>query len=276
MMLDLTLLKVKHAGEKEARKLLPYVGLCDAFSPESATLTERDAKLAEEDWRRFLKSMSHKRFIRNTTEIQRATNPPLIAEYAIRMGDYLFRASKPIIILERWTNAEHGKVNGLMREQRAAEYSALTALVCDDFIGFINESRRAIELGISYREFRDVHIAKNISNAEHCLRRDNPELRLEDPIRLTMALGYEHSLEDHITQPFALIRLVDDAESEISAKLMAQAKANDQMQDRDILAYTLALSASSGKISIGEEAIRHATLDELKEILDSHKRGLTA
>jgi hypothetical protein len=245
MMLDLTLLKVKHAGEKEARKLLPYVGLCDAFSPESATLTERDAKLAEEEWRRFLKSMSHKRFIRNTTEIQRATNPPLIAEYAIRMGDYLFRASKPI-------------------------------MVCDDFIGFINESRRAIELGISYREFRDVHIAKNISNAEHCLRRDNPELRLEDPIRLTMALGYEHSLEDHITQPFALIRLVDDAEREISAKLMAQAKANDQMQDRDILAYTLALSASSGKISIGEEAIRHATLDELKEILDSHKRGLTA
>jgi hypothetical protein len=69
MMLDLTLLKVKHAGEKEARKLLPYVGLCDAFSPESATLTERDAKLAEEEWRRFLKSMSHKRFIRNTTEI---------------------------------------------------------------------------------------------------------------------------------------------------------------------------------------------------------------
>ena len=54
-MLDIIILKVIHTGEREAKKLLPYILECDIFSNESIGSSEKYAKLAERNWERTLK-----------------------------------------------------------------------------------------------------------------------------------------------------------------------------------------------------------------------------
>lgn len=52
-MLNITILNTTHIGEQEAKKLLPYVKSCDAFSGENAGASGDDAQRFESQWRNF-------------------------------------------------------------------------------------------------------------------------------------------------------------------------------------------------------------------------------
>ena len=49
-MLDVTILKVYHSGEAEARKLEPYIAQADVFFLEHSECTEAQARGLEDEW----------------------------------------------------------------------------------------------------------------------------------------------------------------------------------------------------------------------------------
>ena len=118
-MIEITLLKCKHAGKEEARKLLPYIQNSDVFAPEAGYGTEDSVAEYEEYWESILSSrLSRTRFNKEneiimskrfglTNDLERRK---LKQEYGLVLYDYLFRNRVLLWHVERFSKQEAEKV----------------------------------------------------------------------------------------------------------------------------------------------------------------------
>lgn len=65
MAIEITILKVSHSGEANAKKLLKYIQTCDVYGYETACSTEKIATDSENDWEDLLlKNPTRSAFLR--------------------------------------------------------------------------------------------------------------------------------------------------------------------------------------------------------------------
>ena len=102
-MLQVKILKVKHAEAVEARKLLPYIQRTHVYSPEDAVLEEPVAYQLEDDWEKVLSSVWTEDKFAAATERHFAHSPPNQRKYCVEERLYLFRYKVPLLYLERFS-----------------------------------------------------------------------------------------------------------------------------------------------------------------------------
>ena len=222
-MLEILILKTQHGGEtpqqvlEEARKVLPFIKACDAFSLEGEFMTKEEAESDERAWNNFLtREISFSKFSRVLDAMY--SNPPSIEmpqeilgpalAYGRKLHEYTFRSKKALYSVERWEKTEADKL------KRAFNYVITRAF------GFklirqgrieegVRHSYQAIQGGIKYMDARDQHIAKNLENAETILRNTYAWLKDKEVIKLTVQIGSNHEIERYAKIPIDVLPLTE-------------------------------------------------------------------
>lgn len=107
-MLDVTILKVYHATEKEAKKLRPYIEKCDVFSPEGSLALDKEVDKEENKWNEALKTVSRsriKKWLENNNDNSHLINAEIIA-YRAKMFDQLYISKRLLWHVERFSDEE--------------------------------------------------------------------------------------------------------------------------------------------------------------------------
>ncbi len=264
-MLDITLLKVEHKGELEAKKLLPYIEKCDVFAPEAAGEIAVRAMHLEKTWYGQL-NLSRSR-VAPILAKNYSSHPPLMADYNIKRDDYLFRNKKPLYYLEKWP--EGSSLNDRFAFHHSLMGAALDRLSRRDITSFLNTSSQAIEVLANLVKLRDRHIAENITNAEHHIRTVYPRLT-KSTLSLVAEIGLAHNPQIYTTLPLSIIDLSElDLLSRFGATTLSRLIASENQSEcspQDLLAFGLMTLKSMRGLSVDEHALISADFDELKRI----------
>lgn len=202
-MLEVTIFKAHHKGEREAKKLLKPIKECDVYSRESFGATEDEATKIEEEWRQLIGSgMSRSKFLRGLT---------LKSPYSRKVLEYLFIERKPIIFSERWLNLrdleEMKRLDGLGDFKRV---EGRGRIIRGDYERGIPLYQEGIKYTMESVEMRDKNIAENLERDEEILRRTYPQLQDKNNIRLIMGLGAYHKPESYTQRPIKSVPLIDE------------------------------------------------------------------
>lgn len=193
-MLDITILKVMHGGVEEARKLAGPISECDVYSPERSGASNAGAQWEEESWRKCLASGINRSAYNRLrgSEVSTIGLRPAQIPFFMQKWDSLFRSRRAVYYIERWEDTsrlppvfldfEEGSVVGY--------YEALCRLVRRD-------------------KARERNMAENLATAEEKIRWAYPDLRVKDPLKFTIELGYMHRLED-LVPGAKVVSLVDE------------------------------------------------------------------
>ena len=208
-MLEITLLKVNHFGERQARKLLPYIMDCDAFSQEAFGLTEDSATENEKNWRDLIESeISRSRVV--STFCPGEDKHPRVLEYLMKVSDYLFRQKRPQFYTERWRNSgELMKMRRLAEEGSFVEDRGLTKISQGDYEEGISLFYEGVKKIMASSRMRDKNIAGNLGTAEGILRANYPRFADKNKIKLTLELGSFHRPEKYTSLPIKVVYLHD-------------------------------------------------------------------
>lgn len=200
-MLEVTILKVTHAGREEARKLLPYIKQADVYAPEEAAVTEELAQQYESSWEQVLSSgWSRTRFIKATEEKLRLF-PPNIKDYILTERDYLYQRKVPIWSVERYQRQEAQRLREMKERQDLLHERALDSLARGNNNGFLTQLWDSLRLEKEITQIRDQHIADNLSTAEKRIRQRYTSLLALQPLQLTVHLGALHRPEMYLSIP---------------------------------------------------------------------------
>lgn len=269
-MLETTLLKVKHWGEDEAKKLLPYIQQADVFSPEIAFATEQWAVYQEKDWIKALQ-MSRSKFLEIGKRRYDGQVEPKLVEYNLKREDYLFRAKIPIFFLEKWNQREVVELEAKNNEETRLFSQATTYLRTGKVTEYLEIAPRAISLSIQNVKKRDKKMVETLSDAERIIREQYVQLKIKDPIQLVMELGAAHYPESWADLPIRVIEL--DNPHQLGRELSEKFYKIDSESDyspKDVLVFGLVM-AMSLPISFDEEELRSLNFEELKRKVE---RGL--
>ena len=113
-MIELTLLKVTHSGEQEARKLIPYIQDCDVFGIEGAICTEREASENERVWQRLLGTDISRSRLQEMPYVSILDEKRRV--YTAKVIDYLFRNKRLLWSTERFTEEEAQMVKNICKK----------------------------------------------------------------------------------------------------------------------------------------------------------------
>src|SRR5574341_794999 len=105
-MIEITILKVKHVGESEAKKLLQYMQGCDVWGLEEGFSSEETATRMEKEWMSILTSNESRSAFLQRIALNSHKKPAKEKVYLLKKFDYLFREKKPLVILERFSARE--------------------------------------------------------------------------------------------------------------------------------------------------------------------------
>lgn len=265
-MLEVTLLKVFHRGEDNARRMLPYVSGCDVYSIESSCCTEQMAVTLEKEWKNERLKLSRTQFLRlmerDMNSVQRNEDA---LKFGLKIRDYVFRAGKPIAIVERFSTEETRRLLSYMTMALTRTNKAHALLSEGKLDGFMVEMKKGVAILAHVAKVRDMHIAENISSMEGALRLQNPELREKETIHLTVSLGGAHEPEKYCKIPIRVVDLSKDHKEKLMGLMPNSVRPRDY-SERDILAYGLGSFESSLRMPAGK-SLFSSTFDELKEVL---------
>lgn len=273
-MLDITLLKVDHETEEDARPLLPYIQSCDVFGPENSGCTPADGNAIEATWLETLKLSQAaflKTLIANIRKIPKRGIFTHSLEFEVTLAGYLFQNKKPMVILERYEVQERIKVLRTIGQSMWSYAKCIELLAKDD-----------VDLALVYAEsymkniefmgsMRDQHIATNLLDVETRIREQHPEQAAKDPIKLVFILGANHSPEKYSKVP---IRVVDVSNPDELAKMLPVPDAHFEYKPRDLLAYMAGNLFWELGIPVNNARLRTSSTDELKQMLRSKRRQI--
>jgi len=215
-MLDITILKTKHSGESEARKILPYVQSSDAFSLEifNPIMTEDKLTFKEEEWAELIGSgTSRSKFSASLDNMFTSFGDPEGPAYLRKVFDYLFRNKTPLYHAERWKEYQQIKeIYDFWISGNEIISRGLELLNDGDFELGSRLYFRGGELHSRHRVMRDKNVAQNLPKAEEFLRSAYPKLASKDKIALCVQVGASHKPELYIPQETKVINLVEDRE----------------------------------------------------------------
>lgn len=217
-MLEVTILKTKHAGRKEADKLFPYIRKCDVYAPEIAASTTAHATYRETEWETVL--LNYKRWTRRAIEDIIRNTPnihPDLNEHRAREHGELFSYQRLIWIAERFSEEDAQTLTHIDIQTDEAVDLATQAFDA----GLTNDDTifRALYQQLQYYgaalDKRDKHIAANIETAEPYLRtRYRPHrIAKKDPLKLTISIGGTHYPEKYLKLPCNVVILHQEFKS---------------------------------------------------------------
>lgn len=243
-MLETTLLKVKHAGAEEARKLLPYILNTDVYSVERPACTEEKATNEEQAWENIINAgMSRSAFARLSAHAHKHT-PPEQQAYCTIQDDYLFRSKVPLWGVERFQPTKAQQMKELYQCAGALEQEGLDFLEQGNIPDCLAYARKALETHTMLNTIRDEEMARCVRHAESALRKRYVQLEAKETIRLTVAVGAVH-MPEHYTSfsHISDIRDAHDANPERMLNEALQQKASPEVLTSCLLTwcrYTLA------------------------------------
>jgi hypothetical protein len=257
-MLKVTLLKVRHAGEADAKRLLPYIQRCDIYAPESEAGTLKDAIRVEKMWQEDLK-LSRTAFHKKLDGMKHGLASDIA--FKTKEFDYLFRQAKPLAVLERFSDEESRRLLLLREESNKIWMAALALLLTslvDDAIDRASES--AAKSTIEVRT-RDRHMASNIDQLEARVRATVPSLAKKQTIELVVCIGAMHSPEKYSAIPMDVEVMHTDP---FAFQLYENAKDYDR---RDLFAYLLSEMMERAKMAPDPLLFRTASMSDLNDML---------
>jgi len=274
-MLDVTLLKVFHRGEDNARRMLPYVSGCDVYSIEASCCSEQMATTLEKEWKNERLKLSRTQFLklmeRDMNSVQRNEEAK---RFGLKLRDYVFRAGKPIVMVERFSTEESRKLLAYMTMALTRIANATALLAEEKLDSFIVEMRKGVAVLAFVSKARDRHIGATISGIESKIRADHPELAGKDTIQLTMSLGGVHEPEKHCTIPIRVIDLSMDHKEKLLGLMPNSIRPKDY-SEKDILAYGLGSFESVLRMPAGKSLFA-SSFDELKTVLRDNQPAVRA
>ena len=253
-MLEVTILKVKHSGYEEAKKLEHYIEQCDVFSPEAAFYTEEIASIEEKCWLELLKlsgSRVNKLLSKSPKQLYDPVNNEAIPidfmHYRNKLYNLLHKYRKPIYCLERFSEGEIKNIKG----DYSKEYSEGVKLL---YTGRVNRALDIFRINF-FRCFneqvnlRDLHIAKNIDDAEEGIREKFKDISAKSTIRLVTNIGLCHEPEKYVIRYSPKIVCLYDDVGELTKKelqLLDLARNKEEISDLELLRKALIVSIERG------------------------------
>lgn len=221
-MLEAIVLKVRHTGMQEARKLLPHILSCDVFGPEYACLTEESARSVEGLWDGVLATgMSRSRLKRLLEEMEPVAKLPADqVAYSNQMFEYLFRNRKPIYHLERFSLQESLALNAKFAEVTLARREAAALVRAGRVEEGVARWHAATREEIAMNDVRDEHMAQQLLCAEERLRERYPQLG--ETIHFPFIVGSMHRPEAYAEVP--VVSLIGDCPPQEMLALELEAK----------------------------------------------------
>lgn len=214
-MLETTVLSVFHWGEREPRKLLPYIQSSDAFSVEWAGCTERTAAFFESKWAYVLGNsgnITRSAFLKAFDKHLNDPREPLAyRQYKRAVFDYLFRNRIAACFSERWEKEEDGKEVVDMYKSGDSRAKQGLALLNQGEAEGLQMSYEGWKTMLDSASRRDANIAQNLKRMEALLKDAYPHLRKKEVIRLAMMIGYSHRVERYadVICPESLVDMSD-------------------------------------------------------------------
>ncbi len=262
-MLNVTLLKVRHSDESEAKKLLPHIRSCDVYAKECGGQTEKEAIKLETMWRELLtKSRSEFLHIMSNVTANRS-----FGNYELKQWDYLFRQQKPLFFMERWPDAKGDEICAKQDASSDFHLKAMEKLENGNTVGFLKEYIKALQLLVEVTKDRDMHIAEVLCGAESKIRKANLAINGKEVVNYTLSLGEMHNPEKYSSVPIAVVHLTErNVKEEIIENLRAK-KGPAEWPDRDILALGILDLAELKKRQVDEQTASFASFEELVDTL---------
>ena len=199
-MLETTILKVTHAGEEEARKLLPYIQNCHVYAPEAATQTEEGAQTAENIWENILKKDISWSKVKEAHETTYNREDSELRAYRLKENNYLLRQKRKPWYLERFTQQESDLVWQLKDRADLSLRYGKKALLQESFNEYFSFIKQNIHHYSEMDEMRDKEIARNIVQAEERIRARYPELAEINPLQFVVRIGCLHQPEKYLQE----------------------------------------------------------------------------
>lgn len=264
-MLELTILKVRHSDETEARKLLPHISQCDVYSPECSGQTTTQASRLEQLFLRWFQESRTKflETLNKSVKPQRGSN----MTYYIKETDYLYRAKKPVWFAERNTVEEANILGLLYSEGHTLTKQSFNALCCGNLTEFVEKQYRANIIYDRASKLRDENMGKNINNAENHIRQLYPQLCSIEPLKYTIRIGAMHSPEKYTFIPAKIQMLVDYADfKEELIKKIADGRSSIEDCKRDLAVFGISKISKEYRIGLTKEELQKNSFEELLKI----------
>lgn len=211
-MLEITVLKTLHEGQKEARKLVEHIQACDVYSSETYGLSDKYATTLEGRWLDLLAPGIKRTKARQA--IQQFTSSFDVRshrDYAQTELDYVWRNGKPLFFIERFLegDSELQEVNALIGRGQEMTYEGARLIKGEPGNTEIGAKHwyEGMKMMLQAVDRRDQRIARSLSEAEPKLRVLTSELGVRDPIRLTINIGGAHRFERYLELPVEVIDL---------------------------------------------------------------------
>ena len=212
-MLNVTIVKNRHAGEEDARALEARIKKCDVLAFEQGYGTEDHAKTVELWFEHVRKRQVGQK------ELLTALNPD-DDPYTRQLLRGVMRSGKPVWLVERFTSDERTRLKGERREKGNRYHEEVDKVLVEfkrDFRNFdpgIAACRTYLyELARweqRHKIFRDEHIARNIDRAEDAIRERYPSFHRVKNLKFAVIIGRIHRPEDYVTNPDVRVSVVDD------------------------------------------------------------------
>ncbi|MDP3733748.1 MAG: hypothetical protein Q8R37_00835 [Nanoarchaeota archaeon] len=252
-MLDVTILKVYHAKESEAKKLRPYIEECHVFSQENALATKEKSQYIEDIWNSLLKAKNRtqaKKFAESTHQGQDYDS----IAYGVKLYDMLYQTKCSLWHLERFSPDESKLLSRILDSVNLKHREMLYNLEQGNIINFIEnvwvKNQRMYEL----IDLRDQHMGANLATAEKEIRTKYPQLKHE-PLKYIIMIGALHCVEKYASLSINYINLDRHYDLEFHYTKINPSQTSLEEARSLFLAYGLRLIASGCKVRMTDQEI---------------------
>ncbi|MBI4151371.1 hypothetical protein HY496_00230 [Candidatus Woesearchaeota archaeon] len=208
-MMTVKIVKVKHSGKSEAKKLRSYIHEADVFSHENAAMTAEKAARNESEWEGILSSGISRRRFQEFLRLVVQQEPKETGEYLFTMYDLMFQSRVATWYLERFSSSQAEEI---MKNELQADTIYTDAVEYfrqgdnDNYLRFFKQS---LELNAYTIELRDREIAGNLEIAEEAIREQIPRLRTKDTIHLAAMVGGFHHPERYSKKQVDVVTVME-------------------------------------------------------------------
>lgn len=209
-MLELTILKVKHAGIEEAEKVFPYLEKCDVSGRECKD-PETKAIEKEKAWEEIINGSFPQHVIESALQTVYSKDS-LQSTYNLTIDRFLLKRRIPIWHVERHSAQESIELAVIQEKAEKIFASGVTEILegrLEEGFKLLQKYVNIQDSGINYQR-RDKNMAKYLQRAERDIRRRYSRLKSKGRIRFVVLMGAAHKPERYLNQTPNVIELTDD------------------------------------------------------------------
>jgi hypothetical protein len=198
--LEVTILKVRHWGADEARKLFPYIDQCDVFCPENAHGLKEETK----PMNRYFYDLRTQNTIEKKKFVEECFGNNEERLFSKTHHEYALLQEKMIFYLESFSKKQ---VDWLEKTYNEIYNNSNRS-------DSLEETYQLYRLKDKYYSYRDRHIAHKLEHLEDTLGKMFPTLKTED-LQVVISIGAIHAPERYMQKPMNVVQLIEFSEGEL-------------------------------------------------------------